>query len=436
MTRSPQRIIPWLAALVAVLAGCAERTLSPTDSQGPQQSWIPEMRLGGELEVPDHPYHYGPAVDEQLIATIAEGWTADSINQEWGTSTLAEIPGTQYALLATPGYDYEDIAAELLDSGACDVCQPNYWMNAPEAQQGSIAFYEGDLVSEDVEDQGALTRMRLPAAQRVLSGAGTLVAILDTGIDPTHPDLAGAIAPGGWDFVDGDADPSEEMDGEDHDYDGLIDEAAGHGTHVAGIVNTVAPGAQLLPLRVLDDEGRGTAFAVAQAIFHATNAGADVINLSLGFEGRSRAVSFAIARARTAGVVLVGSAGNGGYRTENHVPASAPAVIGVASVDPFDDKSAFSNFGAYVGISAPGEGIVSTYLFQGYAVWSGTSMSAPFVSGAVALALESGEAPADVAEALQAGAVELDHAGQPYEGLMGAGRLDFRWLAPSIATND
>ncbi|HMB71200.1 MAG TPA: S8 family serine peptidase, partial [bacterium] len=186
----------------------------------------------------------------------------------------------------------------------------------------------------------------------------------------------------------------------------------------------------MLPVRVLDDEGRGTIFGVAQGIFRAVQQGARVINLSLGFEGRARVIRAAVNHASSQGTVLVASAGNGDHFPKHHLPASVAPVVGVASLAPDDDKSGFSNYGTYVGISAPGEGIVSTYLFQGYAVWSGTSMAAPFVAGAAALLLESGTPDGAVASSLRDHAAALDHSGETYNGLMGAGRLDFGWLIP------
>ena len=416
-----------LAPLIA--PGCADRTIAPGDSANPT---IPPQILvegnynEGGVFPPDL-----PSVSTHLVAEVADGWTVDQINATWGTETVAILEGTPFALLRMPWpYDYEIFARELLSNGACVTCGLDYLIQTPESEQGSISFYEGDLVGEDMADQGAFERVRLQQAHTAATGAGVVIAIIDTGVDFTHPDLAPVLSPSGYDFLDGDADPTDEIDGLDEDVDGVADEASGHGTHVAGIAHAVAPNATILPIRILDSEGVGTVFAVAQGILYAVDEGAHVVNLSLGFTGTSRVVEYAVQHAEDAGVFLAASAGNGGAATQAHFPASLATVAAVAATDDEDLKASFSNYGSYIMVSAPGEGIISTYLFQGYAVWSGTSMAAPFVAGAAALAIEAGVAatPEQIRTEIQAASSRLPHEGQIYEGMMGSGRFDARRL--------
>jgi subtilisin family serine protease len=150
------------------------------------------------------------------------------------------------------------------------------------------------------------------------------------------------------------------------------------------------------------------------------------MNMSLALNDHSTVARWALERAHAQGILLVASAGNGGTETNAHFPANLPEVIGVAAVDSQDRKAGFSSYGSTVGLSAPGLGIVSTYRFHGFASWSGTSMAAAIVSGAAALGFgaEPGATPDAVRGALEAAAVPMNHAGQPYEGLMGVGRLD------------
>ena len=106
------------------------------------------------------------------------------------------------------------------------------------------------------------------------------MAVLDTGVGP-HPDLQPVLLPG-HDFIDDDNVPDDVGDGLDNDNDGVTDEGVGHGTHVAGIIHAIAPGARILPVRVLDSDAQGSVFAIAQGIRYAVDQKARVINLSLG----------------------------------------------------------------------------------------------------------------------------------------------------------
>ena len=234
--------------------------------------------------------------------------------------------------------------------------------------------------------QQAATELGLDAVHQLSTGAGTVVAVLDTGVDPNHPALAGRLGPA-WDYVDDDAIPTDERDNADNDGDGLVDEAFGHGTHVAGIVALVAPGARILPARVLNADGRGNVFTVAAAIDDVVDAGATVINLSFGTEDNtaSKVLDEAIVRAQHAGVAVVASSGNGGSDV-HRFPAALKDVFAVAGTNATETGLAsFSNRGKWVAAAAPATAIVSAVPGGGYASWSGTSMAAPFVSAQIAL---------------------------------------------------
>ena len=144
-------------------------------------------------------------------------------------------------------------------------------------------------------------------------GSGSVVAIMDNGVDYCHPLLKGHILAGGMDLIDGDLLPWETSDGIDQDGDGEIDEAAGHGTFVASVVALAAPGARILPYRVLNDDGGGTAFNLALALADAVERGVDVINLSLAYRERSAVVDLLLEEAASGD-----RGGGGGWKRRLH----------------------------------------------------------------------------------------------------------------------
>jgi subtilisin family serine protease len=187
---------------------------------------------------------------------------------------------------------------------------------------------------------------------------------------------------------------------------------------VAGVIHLVAPTAMLMPLKAFHSDGTGYTSDILRGIYYAVQNHAQIINMSFDFTSYSGEVARAIAYAQNHAVTCVASAGNEG---SSHIvyPAGLSRVMGVASTNDFDQPSSFSNFGPQdVWVAAPGEDIISTYPFKTYASESGTSFSAPLVSGTVALLLDVNPeaAPFDLASA-------IGHA-KPLSPSMGHGRLD------------
>lgn len=194
-----------------------------------------------------------------------------------------------------------------------------------------------------------------------------------------------------------------------------------HGTFTAGVIAATAPDAQIMPLRAFDDEGRTDLFTLAKAIWFAVDNGADVINMSWGTDTDSDVLRAAIQHAAQQGIVLVASAGNMNSDFA-YYPAAYPEVIAVAATDDLDRKASFSSYGEHVLVSAPGVNIVSAYPGGTYGVKSGTSFSAPMVSGQVALmkSMQLGNEKHRVSGTV----VEIDSKNPGYSKQLGKGRID------------
>lgn len=248
--------------------------------------------------------------------------------------------------------------------------------------------------------QWALDRIAAPAAWSTSQGRGVVVAVVDSGVDLTHPDLAPRLLRDGdgrvvgRDLVDGDERP-QDRHGHGTMVAGVIAAATDNGVGVAG----TAPRARLMPVRVLDEQGRGTAADVDAAIRWAVDQGADVVNLSLESDAvadegaRPQAPAAAVRYAWDQGAVVVAAAGNSGNPFTDYPSDSPVLIVGATTRD--DRVAPFSDSGRRDAVVAPGMGIVSTWCREGdrvcdgtthtYGQADGTSFAAPYVSGGVAL---------------------------------------------------
>ena len=310
-----------------------------------------------------------------------------------------------------------------------------------------------------------LKRINAENAWKLSTGQGAVVAVLDTGVDYNHPELASQIwhntleIPGneidddnngyvddytGWDFVGS----NYENNTEDND---VID-GNGHGTHVSGIIAAeknsegivgVAPDAKILPVKVVDDTGCGTADMIAEGIRYAIDMGIRIMSISLGGLGAPSIVIDAIDYAISKGAIIIVAAGNELCDASLCYPAGLNGVVTVAATDYSDKVASFSNFGNTIDVAAPGVDILSlrasgTDMYEDggqhfvpggdaaaqYCWANGTSMATPFVSGLAALMLSQEPALtlADFTRRLRFSSVDLGTAGFDYH--YGWGRID------------
>lgn len=358
------RPIPTLAALalLALIPGCSKD--SPTAPTPPPPTDV----IAGEVAV-----------------TLLPGVSPSALVADYGGRVLTWESAERCLLLEVPdSLSDQEYVLTCAGDPRCVTSEQNGFLEPAEARQQSFAFDDGRGTLQTYSEQSAVRVLGLAAAHAVSTGSGVVVAVLDTGIDPTHPAFAGRLVPG-RDFIGRDTDPTDTTNGTDDDGDGYVDEAWGHGTHVAGIVTLAAPGASIMPVRVLDADGRGNVVGVAAGIRWAVANGADVINLSLGTLKGSDMIQDALEDAEDAGIVVIASAGNWGAEQPREFPATSSHAHAVAACDTLAVPAPFTSYGSHVDLCAPGVGIRSAYPGGAWRLWSGTSMSAPFVAGAAAL---------------------------------------------------
>jgi subtilisin family serine protease len=254
-----------------------------------------------------------------------------------------------------------------------------------------------------------VARVGAPAAWSISRGAGAAVAVVDTGIDETHPDLSGRV------LLGPNFNNARKSSRDDN----------GHGSHVAGTIGAgdnglgvvgVAPSCTLVAVKVLDRNGSGWLSDVVAGIDWAAANGAAVINLSLGSSADLQALKDSVDAAAAAGVVVCAAAGNDGTDAPLY-PAAYPSVLSVAATDAADAPAWFSSFGSTVDLAGPGVDVPSTYKDGGYATLSGTSMATPHVAGTAALLRADGRSADETRGLLLSTAGDLGDAGwDPYTG--------------------
>lgn len=292
--------------------------------------------------------------------------------------------------------------------------EPNYKYKA--------AFIPSD---NDYRYQWNLDTINAPSAWDITKGSSSIIiAVLDTGIDFSHPELKDHILSSGYDYVNNDRYPGDDN---------------GHGTMVAGVIGAKMNGsgivgidcpARILPIKVLDRYGSGYTQSIARGIVYAVNRGAKIINLSLAGPYYSQGVKDAISYAHSKGRIVIAASGNDGEH-EITYPAAYPYVIAVGATDSDDQLSSFSNYGSYVDVVAPGEDIFTTaplyhtYLNQyNYALADGTSFAAPQVSAlaGLILSLYPNLSPDQVEGMIKGGAKDIGPKGK--DMYYGYGRID------------
>ena len=314
-------------------------------------------------------------------------------------------------LLSIPGVVNAEInqAVSIASGSATATTPPPSLVNTTPVQYYVSSAWEGYV------NQPAVQIIGLAQVQNQfqLTGNG-IIADIDTGVDPQHPVLQPILLPG-YDFTRNQVGGSEMNDlpngtpanesacstcspGQVNQYSvAMVDSQStamvsgpqygdfGHGTMVAGVLHLVAPTAQIMPLKAFTAAGTGQLSDIIRGVYYAAANNANVVNMSFDLTSYSQELATAISSAEQNGILFAASSGNNG-EMEMVYPAGLVNVMGVASTNPQDQRSTFSNYGdQIVWVAAPGEAIVTTYPFGTYAAGWGTSFSAPMVSAGAAL---------------------------------------------------
>ncbi|MHC4848153.1 MAG: S8 family serine peptidase, partial [Planctomycetota bacterium] len=378
----------------------------------------------------------------EIVVALVPGWSAARVAAFVGLECVAESAGL--CLMRAPAVAGPSRVrlrrllarcARLRDAGLARHAAPNY--------ERKLASVPNDPY---VDQQWSIDQIRL----RGLWGEGgrtsdAIIAVVDTGIAPNHPEFAGRLVPG-WDFIDGDDDPTDTTPAQSHGtmVAGIAGAATDNGIGIAG----VAWGGRLMPLRVFSGSGTANVFGIAQAIRYAArlenSSGrlpaerAQVVNLSFAGMVRTPSEEEACAAARAAGTLPVAATGNGGTQ-RTHYPAGYATVLGVGATTRDGSTAAYSNHGSWMSLVAPGGTSADGVLVPDrnangnhvYRRTNGTSFAAPHVAGVAAMLMDLGALSPDEVHTLLEGTAR--DVGEPgHDDQSGWGILDAHGAALAL----
>ena len=456
-----QRFVPALAAALVLtpsLASCTGQAVAPPSAPQGLQRLVPVQE-----SVPEVQTSVAKTIEDEVIVRYREGFSTQSTRRKiTGAEVLDAFNDSNTQLHRLPkGVKLQDALSQYSADPQVDFAIPNVnfkvQMSFKERvrkllgkdkevkvtptplnvrKQPKAQANAGDNVEAKdplSEDQWYLKTLNMNKvwSEHGQGQNGVTVAVLDTGVDYDHPDLAGRIIKGP-DYVDRDFDPKD---------------MHGHGTHVAGIITAglnnqegisgMAPNVSILAIRVLAADGSGSLFNIAKGIAYAANNGAKVINMSLGSPSGGKTMrtlaNFLARYSAARGALIVAAAGNAGGPIG--YPAAASEFLAVGAVNEEKYIASFSNRGEELDIVAPGVDITSTFptyevtanaagLPQNYATLNGTSMATPMVSAVAAMMWSQNPylKPSEVRERLENTATDLGTIGN--DSLYGHGLLN------------
>lgn len=399
------KLIHQVLALVLLLAF--------TPFQVSAQSQGPSFRnvVAGELIVKVQP---GTSLNQQALASGSYAAQLNRTFKQLGVAQAELISANSdtYRIQVPRSANLERLSQQIAGQPGVIYAEPNAIRTLMRTPNDTV-----------FEQQWALRKIQAPEAWDITTGNEIVIALLDTGVSNSHPDLKNKLVEG-YDFANRDHDPNDDE---------------GHGTYTAGVaaassnngqgIAGVCWGCRIMPIKVLNSRGQGDDANIAAAIRWATDRGVRIISMSLGGPDNTEVLRDAVQYAADRNVLLIAASGNGqADGNQANYPAAYPSVLAVAATTANDQVTGFSTTGDYLDISAPGVGVWSTLWSRSdgntYGASNGTSAACPHVAGAAALVLSIRPdlTANQVAEILQSTA---DDQGTPgWDPLGGYGRLN------------
>jgi len=390
-----------------------------------------------DLDAPPVVQEPGAIVPGEVVVKFRDAASATEVTRARGLEVASAAGARGKGLpdvVSTRGRPVSQVLDELRADPAVEYAEPSYVVQV--VNDGSVAAV--GVNDPLTAGQYSLDRMRVRDAWSLSKGGTGVVAVLDTGVQPNHPDLSGRVL-AGRDFVNNDTNAADDN---------------GHGTWVAGIIAAkpndgygvagISWTDKILPVKIMNSSGTGSTSGLINGIVWAADHGATVINMSVGGFPYSQSVQDAINYAWSKGIVLVGAAGNNN-REEKFYPASMANVISVSATQREDEFSHWSSYGPSVDVSAPGSSVQTTNCtasscpkrdWGSHTYISGTSFATPNVAGVVALirARYPAWTPQQVVNRLYATVDDLGYAG--WDNRYGRGRVNaYRALGASVAAS-
>lgn len=380
----------------------AEITATETEPTVPEEEAGPQPQYSGQLS-------------RILVKITSRARLSNVVERAKGFGQVLEreeLSKLGVFVVDVPVEEFEARKTLILNISGVQAVEPEQWVSAADTIPNDPGYV----------NQHGLPAIRAPQGWDLATGSSSVViAVVDSGVDYGHADLAGKLT-AGHNFIacPNSVPPCPFLPQDDN----------GHGTHVAGIAaaltnnNTgvagVSWGAQVMPVKVLNSSGNGSYENVAAGIVWAVDHGAQVINLSLGGINPSAALESAVLYAYGHNTLLVASTGNQGSPNVLY-PARYPQVVAVGASNMNNLPASFSNYGPEVDLAAPGENIYSLWIGNSYQIRSGTSMSAPFVSGLAAVLFGYISGADAVRSVIEATALDIGPVG--WDNYSGAGLI-------------